>query len=145
MIKRIIHFILFICFLPFFLMVFLILLFSPFMAVSEMRAVFEHGVPKSNMYFILLFMISFILYLSMRIKAFRKIYDKIPVLWPLSQMLFITLAGLAFGLLFMNLWAENALIPKVIAVILAIISFLLVRTFMSYWFSKYPVSVKMYK
>ncbi|WLR43405.1 hypothetical protein LC087_04290 [Bacillus carboniphilus] len=137
--------ILFVPFLLLYILFFLVLLFSPFMSLADIIAVIEHEAPKENYYFALLFVISLILYLSMRVSLFRKIYLKMPVLWPLSQMVFIMLVGLSFGLFFMNLWAENAIISKTIAISLTVISILLVRVFMSYWYKKYPISVKMFK
>ncbi|OLO37924.1 hypothetical protein BTR23_13395 [Alkalihalophilus pseudofirmus] len=145
MVKQIISAVLALFFLPIFFLIFLFLLFAPLMAFFDIKSVIEHGVPKYNIYFVALFLISFTLYLSVRVRSFRKIYEFIPVLWPLSTMLFITTMGLAFGLLFMNLWAENEVISKGIAIFLSIFSFILVRMFMSYWYKKYPISVKMFK
>ncbi|RAP74366.1 hypothetical protein [Paenibacillus montanisoli] len=144
MIKKIIQFILLVAFTPIFCIALLFLLISPIMAVSEIIAIIQHEAPKENVYFIFLIMISLTLYLSMRVSAFRKIYGKFPVLWPLSQMLFISLTGLAFGVFFMNLWAENEIISKPIAIIFMIVSLIVARLFMSYWYRKNPISTKMF-
>lgn len=136
---------LFLAYIPLYLLVLIMLLFTPVMSFSDLLAVAKYEVPKDNPYFILLFIISFILYLSVRIQLFRKLYQKIPVLWPLTQMLFIVTIGLAVGLFFMNMWAENEVISRGMAIILSVISFLLARAFMAYWYWKYPISVKMFK
>lgn len=144
MLTRLVKGVMLLAFTPIYLLTMLILLLSPIMTFTDIVAVHQHGAPKTNM-LTFLFFISFILYLSMRIQSFRRIYQKIPVLWPLSQILFIGTTGLSFGLFFMNLWAENEVISKTVAIILTIISFLLARVFMSYWYRKYPISVKMFK
>ncbi|MCM3584358.1 hypothetical protein M3182_01210 [Mesobacillus maritimus] len=145
MMKRLLSLIIIVFFLPWFLMMYLILIFSPLMAVSDIFAVINYEAPKDNLYFVMLFLISFTLWLSLRVPSFRKIYTRYPFLWPFSQMLFISLVGLAFGLFFMNLWAEDEILSKPFAILLAFISFFLVRAFMSYWFKKYPISIKMFK
>ncbi len=145
MVKKIIGLLFLIAFLPIFLIILLLLLLAPITAFFDIKGVIDHGVPASNVYFIMLFLISFTLYLSVRVRVFKKIYEKIPVLWPLSQMLFITIIGLAFGLMFMNLWAENEVFSKTVAVALTVLSFLVARVFLSYWYKKYPISVKMFK
>lgn len=145
MINQLVKGIFFLIFIPFYLLILLLLLFGPLMSFSEILAVIKYEVPKDNIYLTILFLISFTLYISVRIRLFRKIYEKIPVLWPLSQMLFIVTMGLSIGLFFMNLWAENEVISKSAAIALAIISFLVARVFMSYWYGKRPISVKMFK
>ncbi|MBM4764860.1 hypothetical protein [Bacillus sp. B15-48] len=145
MIRNMFQIILLIAFIPMFIFMYFMLVFSPFMAVSEIAAIINYEAPKDNVYFVLLFFISLIMYLSVRIQSFRKIYERYPVLWPLSQMIFISLVGLAFGMFFMNLWAENEVISKPVAIILTMISFVLARVFMSYWYEKYPISTKMFK
>ncbi|WP_368504367.1 hypothetical protein AB3N04_01380 [Alkalihalophilus sp. As8PL] len=141
---RLLKGLLFLGFIPLYLITLLILLFGPVMTFSDILSVNKYQVPKTDL-LPLLFFISFILYLSARIKTFKKIYHKIPVLWPLCQMLFIGTTGFALGLFFMNLWAENEVISRPIAIVLAIISVLLTRLFLSYWYKKYPISVKMFK
>jgi hypothetical protein len=85
------------------------------------------------------------LYLSMRVKRLRGIYNWCPVLLPAFQMAFIMLTATSVALVIMNLWADDLLFPKAVAIAGAAICLLAGRAFMSYWYYKYPISAEMRK
>jgi hypothetical protein len=64
---------------------------------------------------------------------------------PLLQMFFITLIGIELAIFFANLWADKLVYGKGMAISLSILSILIVRVYLSYWYSKYPISYKVHK
>lgn len=132
-----------ICFFLMFLIIILLLVFLPGFNLSDMLDVAKYGAPRQALPFIILFGISGMLYLSMRLQSLRSIYLRYPVLMPALQMGFIMTAVTNISLMIMNLWADNLVISKTVAITGAIFVILLGRVFISYWYYKYPVSLKM--
>jgi hypothetical protein len=64
---------------------------------------------------------------------------------PLLQMFFITLVGIEVAIFFANLWADKLLISEGFAILLTVLSIVIVRLYLSYWYWKYPISYKVHK
>jgi hypothetical protein len=135
--------------IPFYIFLFpitaLVIIIGPLVTISDLSDVFKYSVPKLPLTFPGLFLIGFILFLSMKVDTLKWIYKKFPVLLPTVQMGFLMLFALQVGLEFSNLWADNNVYPREIALVLALLSFVVGRIFLSYWYYKYPISYKIHK
>ncbi|MDQ6598113.1 hypothetical protein [Bacillus salipaludis] len=123
----------------------LILILGPIITVSDLSNVFKYEVPKLAFGLPALVLLGFILFLSMKVSSLKWIYKKFPVLLPFLQMGYLSFLALQIGLEFANLWADNNAYPKGVAIVLALLSFVVGRIFLSYWYYKYPISYKIHK
>ncbi|MEK3916340.1 hypothetical protein [Paenibacillus sp. FSL H7-0331] len=115
-------------------------IFGPLYFIFVSIKVFVLEVPLANFTFNILFLIGILFYASMVIPKIRTIYDGLPVLIPFFQMCFLMLIASVFGLEFLNSWADNQMLSKAGAVLSAIITYVLIRLLMSYWYYKFPIS-----
>lgn len=122
-----------------------LVIFGPLVTFSDLSDVFKYDAPRTAFGLLALVFIGGILFLSMKIPSIKWIYKKFPVLLPFLQMCYLTLFALQVGLEFANLWADNNVYPKMVALVLTILSFVVGRIFLSYWYYKYPISYKIHK
>jgi len=125
--------------------VLLFVLFGPIMEFPVLLEIFRLGSPREGLTLGLLSFIGVLLFLSYRYPRLGWLYRKFPVMIPLLQMFFITLIGIELAIFFANLWADKLVYGKQIAIALSILSLLIVRIYLSYWYSKYPISYKVHK
>ena len=125
--------------------VLLFVLFGPIMEFPVLLEIFRLGSPREGLTLGLLSFIGVLLFLSYRYTRLGWLYRKFPVMIPLLQMFFITLIGIELAIFFANLWADKLVYGKQIAIALSILSLLIVRIYLSYWYSKYPISYKVHK
>lgn len=123
----------------------LLILFGPIMELPTLIEIYQTNAPRIGMPLGMLAFIGFLLVLSYRIPRLGWLYRKLPVTMPLLQICFITLAGVEIGIFFANLWADQQQISKGLAIVLSILSFVLTRLYLSYWYYKYPISYKVHK
>ena len=123
----------------------LLLIFGPMMTFSDLSNVFKYDAPRLALGLPVLVILGFILFLSMKVPSIKWIYKKFPVLLPFLQMGYLALFALQVGLEFANLWADNNVYSKTVGLVLAILSFVVGRIFLSYWYYKYPISYKIHK
>jgi len=134
--------ILYYCFFPFIL---IIIVFGPLMEFDVLLEVYQLGAPRLAFGIGTTCFIGCILFLSFRYSRLAWLYHKFPVLIPFFQMCFVMLVGIEIALFFANLWADTQMISKGVAVTLSVISIIVVRTYLSYWYYKYPISYKVHK
>jgi len=125
--------------------VLIFVLLGPIMEFPVLLEIFRLGSPREGLTLGLLGFIGTLLFLSYRYPRLGWLYKKFPVLVPLLQMFFITLVGIELAIFFANLWADKLVYGKQIAIALSILSLLIVRIYLSYWYSKYPISYKVHK
>ena len=125
--------------------VLLFVLFGPVMEFPVLLEIFRLGSPREGLTLDLLGCIGVLLFLSYRYPRLGWLYKRFPVLVPLLQMFFITLIGIELAIFFANLWADKQVYGKQIAIALSILSIMIVRVYLSYWYSKYPISYKVHK
>ena len=123
----------------------LLIFFGPIMELPTLLEIYQNDAPRLGMPLGMLAFMGFLLLLSYRIHRLGWLYRKLPVTMPLLQMCFISLVGVEIGISFANLWADQQLISKGIAILLSIISFVMARLYLSYWYYKYPISYKVHK
>lgn len=117
----------------------LLLIFLPLIHIDYIRDVIKLDSPREATPIIVLFVLSSLIYFSLRVKVFRKIYHWFPFLLPVLQIAFIMTVSTDIGLMFMNLWADHGVISKGLAITGTILSVIAGRAYMSYWYYKYPV------
>ncbi|MEI5905546.1 hypothetical protein WAK64_00515 [Bacillus spongiae] len=127
--------------LPFPFTVFIIV-FAPLMSLYLLE-VYKLEAPRLGIGFNVIALLGFILFLSMKYYSLNWIYRKFPVLLPFFQMCFVALIVIDLSLMFANLWADGMVIGKAVAIGLSVLTILLGRAFLSYWYFKYPISNKM--
>ncbi|RHW42690.1 hypothetical protein D1B31_03625 [Neobacillus notoginsengisoli] len=123
----------------------LIIVVGPLMSFTDLIDVFKYEAPRTVFPIPMIICFGFILFLSMQFEPLRWIYKKVPVLLPFLQMCFIMFLVLEIGVEFANLWADHGMIPRTAAIILSILTVVLGRAFLSYWYYKYPISFKVQK
>ncbi|MCU6797576.1 hypothetical protein OB236_36170 [Paenibacillus sp. WQ 127069] len=96
--------------------------------------------PGIDFPFTIPFFIGLIVYASMITPIVRNMYDGSPALISLFQLCFLMLVTSVIGLHFLNAWADNQLLTKTNAVLITIITYVLLRLCISYWYYKYPIS-----
>jgi hypothetical protein len=125
--------------------VLIIVLLGPLMEFPVLLEIFRLESPRAGLTLGALGFIGLLLFLSYKYPRLGWLNRKFPVLMPLLQMFFITLAGIELAIFFANLWADKFVYGKGTAIALSIISLILVRVYLSYWYSKYPISYKVHK
>lgn len=123
----------------------LIIVFGPLMTFWDLMDVYKYEAPRLALGLAVLCFLGFILFLSMKYSSLKWIYKKFPVLLPFFQMCFISLFAMQVGLEFANLWADKLVYGKGIAIGLSVLSILIGRVFLSYWYYKYPISHKLFR
>ncbi|MEI5905867.1 hypothetical protein WAK64_02145 [Bacillus spongiae] len=122
------------------------LVFGPLITFLDLLDVYKLEAPRLGMGMGLegIAFFGFILFISMKSRELKlEIYGKIPVLLPFFQMCFVSLIVMELSLTFANLWADRMVIGKAVAIGLSVLTILLGRAFLSYWYYKYPISYKM--
>ena len=125
--------------------VLIIIVFGPLMEFDVLMEVYQLGAPRLDLGIGVTCFIGFLLFLSFRYSRLAWLYHKYPVLIPFFQMCFVMLVGIEIALFFANLWADTQIISRGVAVTLSVISIILVRAYLSYWYYKYPISYKVHK
>jgi hypothetical protein len=115
------------------------------MEFPVLMEIYRLETPRAGLTLSVISLMGILLFLSYRYPRLGWLYRKFPVLIPLLQMFFITLAGIELAIFFANLWADNLLYSKGVAIFLSIVSVMIVRFYLSYWYSKYPISYKVHK
>lgn len=123
----------------------IVVIFGPLMEFEILMEIYKLNAPRTAFGIGVTSFIGFMLFLSFKYSRLRWLYNKFPVLIPFFQMCFIMLVGIEIALFFANLWADSQLINKGLAITLSMISILLVRVYLSYWYYKYPISYKVHK
>jgi hypothetical protein len=121
----------------------LIIVFGPLMTFLDLLDVYKLEAPRLGMGLGVIAFLGFILFLSMKYHSLNWIYRKFPVLLPFFQMCFVSFIVMDLSLTFANLWADRLVIGKAVAIGLSVLTILLGRAFLSYWYFKYPISYKM--
>jgi hypothetical protein len=125
--------------------VLLIVLIGPLMEFPVLLEIFRLETPRDGLTIGVLGFIGILLFLSYRFPRLGWLNRRFPVLIPLLQMFFITLIGIEMAIFFANLWADQLLYGKGMAIVLSILCMVIVRFYLSYWYSKYPISYKVHK
>lgn len=123
----------------------LIIVLGPLMEYDYLTDIYELEAPRNVLGIGGVCFFGFLLLLSYRVKRLGWLYRKVPVFLPFLQMCFIMLVGFEFALFFANLWADKGIFGKGCALTLSILSILLARAYLSYWYTKYPISYKVHK
>jgi hypothetical protein len=123
----------------------LIIVIGPLMTYLDLLEVYKYEAPRISLGLPALCFLGIILFLSMKYSSLKWIYKKFPVLLPFLQMCFISLFAMEIGLQFANLWADKLVYGKGIAIGLSVLSIILGRMFLSYWYYKYPISHKVFR
>ncbi|MFB3167432.1 hypothetical protein P5G62_009945 [Neobacillus sp. 179-C4.2 HS] len=126
-----------------FLLIMIIL--GPIMEFPVLLEIYRLETPRAGMTISVMSFLGILLFLSYKYPRLGWLYRKFPVLVPLLQMFFLTLAGIEFAIFFANLWADKLLYSKEVAILLSVLSVLIVRIYLSYWYRKYPISYKVHK
>ncbi|WP_114571936.1 hypothetical protein [Exiguobacterium flavidum] len=121
----------------------LMIVIGPLMSFTDMLDVYKLGAPRLDLGLSIIAIVGFILFLSMKYSSLNWIYRKFPVLLPFFQMCFLSFIIMQISLMFANLWADDMLIGKTVAMGLTILTIVIGRVFLSYWYYKYPISYKM--
>jgi hypothetical protein len=129
-------------FYPFLL---IMILLGPIMEFPVLLEIYKLETPRAGLTLSVLCILGILLFLSYKYPRLGWLYRKFPVMIPLLQMFFITLTGIELGIFFANLWADKFLYSKGVAIFLSIVSLIIVRSYLSYWYSKYPISYKVHK
>jgi hypothetical protein len=119
----------------------LVIVFGPLMTFFDLLDVYKLGAPRLGLGLGGIALLGFLLFLSMKYHSW--LYRKFPVLLPFFQMCFVSFIVMELSLTFANLWADKMMIGKTVAIVLSVLSILLGRAFLSYWYYKYPISYKM--
>jgi hypothetical protein len=123
----------------------IMILLGPIIEFPVLMEIYKLETPRAGMTLSVISLIGILLFLSYRYPRLGWLYRKFPVLIPLLQMFFITLTGIELAIFFANLWADKLLYSKGVAIFLSIVSVMIVRFYLSYWYSKYPISFKVHK
>ena len=123
----------------------LIIIIGPLMDYDYLTEVYKLEAPRSALGIGMISFLGFFLFLSYKYQRLGWLYRKIPVFLPFLQMCFVMLVGLELALFFANLWADQQMFNKGVAITLSIISIVLARVYLSYWYAKYPISYKVHK
>ncbi|MGE7664599.1 hypothetical protein ACQKMN_02675 [Ureibacillus composti] len=134
-----------IAFYLFYPLLLLVIVFGPIMEFSILLDIYQLGAPRAGMTLGVLAFLGFLLFLSYKIPRLGWLYRKLPVFMPFLQICFITLIGIELGIFFANMWADKQLFSKGVAILLTIISIVVLRLYLSYWYYKYPISYKVHK
>lgn len=129
----------------FYPIVLILVLFGPLMEFPVLLEIYRLGAPRQGLTLGVMGVIGLLLFLSYKFPRLGWLYRKFPVMMPLLQMFFITLAGIELAIFFANLWADKLIYGKGPAIVLSVVSIALVRIYLSYWYSKYPISYKVHK
>ncbi|WP_102261186.1 hypothetical protein [Mesobacillus jeotgali] len=121
----------------------LVIVFGPLMTFLDLLDVYKLEAPRLGMGLGVIAFLGFILFLSMKYHSLSWIYRKFPVLLPFFQMCFVSFIVMDLSLTFANLWADRMIIGKTVAIGLSVLTILIGRAFLSYWYYKYPISYKM--
>ncbi|MGM9926534.1 MAG: hypothetical protein ACI35P_01160 [Bacillus sp. (in: firmicutes)] len=126
-------------------MILLIIIMGPLMEFDVLMDVYKYNAPRTALGIGTTCFIGFLLFLSFKYSRLEWLYRKFPVLIPFLQMCLVMLVGIEMALLCANLWADNQTFNKGIAITLSIISIVVARAYLSYWYYKYPISYKVHK
>lgn len=138
--KKVIRTILGVGFAPIFIFIAITTVVGPLMAFSDIRTMLQYGTPNGSVYLFIVSMCCFILYLSVRVPAFQVYYRIMPILWPILQFAMFMFVGVAVAATVLNYWAEYNIPSRGFAIFLGLLSILLTRVFMSWWFYKNPIA-----
>jgi hypothetical protein len=125
--------------------VLIFILFGPLMEFPILLEIYRIEAPRAGITLGLLSFIGILLFLSYKYPRLGWFYRKFPVMMPLLQMFYITLVGIEVAIFFANLWADKLLLGKGVAIGLSVLSIIIVRFYLSYWYGKYPISSKVHK
>ena len=123
----------------------IIIIFGPMMEMDVLLEIYDLDSPRGGLTLGLMAFLGILLFLSYKYPRLGWLNRRFPVLMPLLQMFFITLVGIELAIFFANLWADKQLFSRGIAIFLSTISIIMVRLYLSYWYSKYPISYKVHK
>ena len=123
----------------------IMIIFGPLMEFPVLLEIYQLGSPRVGLSLGLVAFFGILLFLSYKYPRLGWLNSRFPVLIPLLQMFFITLAGIEMAIFFANLWADKLMYGKGIAIVLSTLSILIVRVYLSYWYCKYPISYKVHK
>lgn len=115
------------------------------MEFDVLMDIYQLDSPRGGISLGLLAFLGILLVLSYRYQRLGWLYRKFPFMMPLLQMFFITLVGIEVAIFFANLWADKLLISEGFAMLLTVLSIVIVRLYLSYWYWKYPISYKVQK
>jgi hypothetical protein len=115
------------------------------MEFPVLMEIFKLGAPRGGLTLGLLAFLGLLLFLSYKYQRLGWLNRRFPVLIPFFQMSFFTLAGIEIAIFFANLWADKLIYGKGIAITLSTLSIIVVRVYLSYWYSKYPISYKVHR
>ncbi|WP_088087561.1 hypothetical protein [Bacillus sp. OV166] len=125
--------------------VLIFILIGPLMEFPVLLEIFRLSTPRAGLTLDLLAVLGVLLFLSYRFPRLGWLNRQFPVLIPLLQMFFITLIGIEVAIFFANLWADKLVYGKGMAIALSILCLITVRFYLTYWYSKYPISYKVHK
>lgn len=117
-----------------------ILPFMPFFIYSDISDALKYEIPSGAPSLMILCMISFYIYLAMRIEFLGKVYKKITILLPLAQLIVFISIGVSVAQIIIDSWAENGTPTKGMAIFFAILAFIGVRLLMSLFYWKFPIA-----
>lgn len=123
----------------------IIVVFGPLMELDVLMEIYKYDAPRLALGIGVTWFVGLLLFLSFKYRRLEWLYRKFPVLIPFLQMCFIMLVGIEVALFFANLWADSQIISKGLSITLSIISIVLARVYLSYWYYKYPISYKVHK
>lgn len=125
-----------------FLFVF-VLVFAPLMEFLGMMEMIRDEVPVVALPIGMMGVVAGWLLLTMSLKSTRRWYEKFPFLLPLFQLSFFMTLFMTIAANLLFLWADSESISKGTAIVLAVISLVAGRLFMTIWYTVYPISSKM--
>jgi hypothetical protein len=121
---------------------FSIIVILPFGVLMDISVTMTSGFasPTSDVYPIFVFMLGLVLYVSLRFRYFRRIYDFFPFLYPMVKMVFFMTIIATIAMLVLN-WGYSEIndVKHIVSVILMMVIFIIGRVLMSLYFYKKPV------
>lgn len=117
-----------------------LLIFMPFMTISDGFKIIETGYTVTGEYIPIIFVILTLVYFSLRFRNLRKIYSAFPFLFETIKFLAITNLFIDIGTEILN-WSYITLSPgrQKFGIVVFIISLVLWRVFVSIYYSKKPL------
>ncbi len=127
----------------FMILIYFLIFMGPFLMLSEGMEVIKTGVPKEVLPLASIGILGLLVYTNMKVSFFRGPFNKFPVLTPLCHIMFLIFVITDIFLIVLNGWAEYDYYNRTVAIILAISVLIVGRLFMSYWYTKHPISLKL--
>lgn len=116
-----------------------LLIFSPLMLVSDIQVIRESGFATANTGLPLIGILGLFIGLSLLIPAFRRMYYKLPWLFPLVKILFIDVVIMGIAITILNYGYEiQSAIRHTIFYVLMIMQIVICRLGMCLYFHKRP-------